>query len=82
LQASARHCLPDSSAAAKAIDWSLNRWPALIRDRNDVALRIDSGSVENRIRPIALGRSNRLFGGLLRAGPRSARVADRPRDQA
>ena len=35
---------------------------------------IDNNWVENRIRPIALGRSNWLFAGSLRAGKRAAAV--------
>src|ERR1700744_3446250 len=33
---------------------------------------IDNSHVENRIRPVALGRSNWLFAGSLRAGQRAA----------
>jgi hypothetical protein len=33
---------------------------------------IDNNPVENQIRPWALGRSNCLFGGLLRSGKRAA----------
>ena len=35
---------------------------------------IDNNWVENRIRPIALGRQNWLFAGSLRAGKRAAAV--------
>jgi transposase len=64
----------DGTAFAKAIDYSLGRWPALIRFLDDGALPIDNNWVENRIRPIALGRSNWLFAGSLRAGKRAAAV--------
>ncbi|MFO5206829.1 transposase domain-containing protein, partial [Salmonella enterica subsp. enterica serovar 1,4,[5],12:i:-] len=37
-------------------------------------LPIDNNWVENRIRPIALGRQNWLFAGSLRAGKRAAAV--------
>ena len=50
-----RQKVPDGSATAKAIDYSLNRWPALIRYLDDGTLPIDNNWVENRIRPIALG---------------------------
>jgi transposase len=40
----------------------------------DGALPIDNNCLENRIRPIALGRSNWLFAGSLRAGKRAAAV--------
>lgn len=64
----------DGTAIAKAIDYSLGRWPALMRFLDDGALPIDNNWIENRIRPIALGRSNWLFAGSLRAGKRAAAV--------
>lgn len=64
----------DGTAIAKAIDYSLGRWEALTRFLDDGALPIDNNWVENRIRPIALGRSNWLFAGSLRAGKRAAAV--------
>jgi transposase len=64
----------DGTAIAKAIDYSLGRWDALTRFLDDGALPIDNNWVENRIRPIALGRSNWLFAGTLRAGKRAAAV--------
>lgn len=57
-----------------AIDYSLNRWMALTRFLDDGDLPIDNNWVENRIRPIALGRQNWLFPGSLRAGKRAAAV--------
>jgi transposase len=62
----------DGTAIAKAIDYSLGRWDALTRFLDDGTLPIDNNWVENRIRPIALGRSNWLFAGSLRAGKRAA----------
>jgi len=64
----------DGTALAKAIDYSLGRWNALTRFLDDGELPIDNNWVENRIRPIALGRSNWLFAGSLRAGKRAAAV--------
>jgi hypothetical protein len=69
-----RQKVPDGSATARAIDYSLKRWLALIRYLDDGTLPIDNNWVENRIRPIALGRSNWLFAGSLRAGQRAAAV--------
>lgn len=66
--------LPDGSATARAIDYSLNRWAALTRYVDDGELPIDNNWVENRIRPIALGRQNWPFAGSLRAGRRAAAV--------
>lgn len=56
------------------VDYSLKRWEALTRYLDDVDLPIDNNWVENRIRPIALGRQNWLFAGSLRAGKRAAAV--------
>ena len=64
----------DGTAMAKAIDYSLKRWAALTRFLTDGAVPIDNNWIENRIRPIALGRSNWLFAGSLRGGQRAAAV--------
>ena len=64
--------VPDGSATAKAIEYSLGRWEALTRYIDDGDLPIDNNWLENRIRPVALGRSNWLFAGSLRAGQRAA----------
>jgi transposase len=69
-----RQKVPDGSATAKAIDYSLNRWTALTRYLGDGALPADNNWIENRIRPIALGRANWLFAGSLRAGQRAAAI--------
>lgn len=66
--------VPDGSATAKAIDYSLRRWVALVRYIDDGDLPIDNNHIENRIRPVALGRNNWLFAGSLRAGQRAAAV--------
>ena len=69
-----RQRVPDGSATAKAIDYSLERWGPLTRYLGDENVPIDNNWVENRIRPIALGRNNWLFAGSLRAGQRAAAV--------
>lgn len=69
-----RQKVPDGSATARAIDYSLKRWTALVRYLDDGDLPIDNNWVENQIRPIAIGRSNWLFAGSLRAGKRAAAV--------
>lgn len=69
-----RQKIPDGSATAKAIDYSLKRWGALTRYLDDGAVPIDNNWVENQIRPWALGRSNWLFAGSLRSGQRAAAV--------
>ena len=67
-----RHKTTDGTAIAKAIDYSLKRWAALTHFIDDGALPPDNNHIENRIRPIALGRSNWLFAGSLRGGQRAA----------
>ena len=69
-----RDQVPEGSATAKALLYSLRRWEALTRYIDDGNLPIDNNWVENQIRPIALGRSNWLFAGSLRAGKRAAAV--------
>lgn len=69
-----RRLVPEGSATARAIDYSLKRWGALMRFIDDGALPADNNWVENQIRPIALGRSNWLFAGSLRAGQRAAAI--------
>ena len=64
----------DGTALAKALDYCLKRWDALVRFADDGALPIDNNHLENRIRPIALGRANWLFAGSLRGGQRAAAV--------
>jgi|ThiBiot_300_biof_1041529.scaffolds.fasta_scaffold01348_9 hypothetical protein len=56
-----RQKVPEGSATARAIDYSLKRWRALTRYIDDGDLPADKNRVENQIRPIALGRSNWLF---------------------
>ncbi|MEO8409027.1 MAG: IS66 family transposase [Propionivibrio sp.] len=64
----------DGSGLARAIDYSLKRWPALIRYVDSGNLPIDNNPVENAIRPITLGRRNWLFTGSERAGYRAAAI--------
>jgi hypothetical protein len=66
--------VPEGSATAKAIDYSLRRWVALTRFLQDGRLPLDNNWVENQIRPIAIGRNNWLFAGSLRAGQRAAAI--------
>jgi hypothetical protein len=69
-----RQRVPDGSATARAIDYGLHRWTALTRYLGDGRLPADNNWIENRIRPIALGRNNWLFAGSLRAGQRAAAI--------
>jgi transposase len=69
-----RRQLPDGSATAKALDYSLWRWVALTRFAGDRELPVDNNWTENQIRPIAIDRNNCLFAGSLRAVQRAAAV--------
>lgn len=66
--------VPDGSATARAVDYSLNRWAALTRHLGDPALPIDNDFDEQQIRPWATGRKNWLFAGTLLAGQRAAAI--------
>lgn len=69
-----RQQVNNGTATAKAIDYSLKRWVALIRYLDDGEVPIDNNWCENQIRPWALGRSNWLFAGSLRSGQRAANI--------
>ena len=49
-----RRRVPDGSAIAKAIDYSLNRWAALTRFLLDGDVPIDNNHLENQMRPWAI----------------------------
>ena len=50
--------VPESSATAKAIAYSLNRWEALTAYLDNGAVQIDNNHIENLMRPWAMGRNN------------------------
>jgi transposase len=64
----------NGGSAAKALDYSLKRWPSLSRYAETGYLPIDNNPVENCIRPIAIGKKNWLFVGSERAGRRAAAI--------
>ena len=66
--------VPDGSAIAKAIDYSLNHWQALSEFLRDGAVPVDNNWIENQMRPWGLGRKNWLFMGSQLAGERAAVV--------
>lgn len=49
--------VPDGSATAKAIDYSLNHWPALTNHLLNGEVSIDNNSIENLVRPWAMACS-------------------------
>ena len=64
----------NGTGTAKALDYSLKRWAALTRYLDDPFIPIDNNHIEQQIRPVAVGRSNWLFAGSLRAGKRAAAI--------
>jgi transposase len=64
----------DGSALARALDYAINRWAAVMRYARHGHLPIDNNPVENAIRPIAIGKKNWLFAGSERAGKRAAAI--------
>lgn len=71
---STRTTVVDGSGTAKAMDYSLRRWPALERYAQSGLLPIDNNPCENAIRPVAVGKKNWLFIGSERAGKRAASI--------
>jgi len=53
-----REMVPDGTASAKAMDYSLKRWVALTRFIEDGNLPIDKNHDEQQIRPWATGRKS------------------------
>lgn len=58
----------------RAIEYTLKRWPALVRYLDDGRYPIDNNLIENAIRPITVGRKNWLFAGSHTAGQRAAAI--------
>jgi transposase len=69
-----RQRVPEGSATAKAIAYSLNRWQALSAYLDNGAVQIDNNHIENLVRPWAMGRKAWLFAGSELAGQRAAIV--------
>ncbi|WP_213991517.1 IS66 family transposase [Sodalis sp. dw_96] len=63
-----------NSGLRRALDYTLNRWPALLCYLEDGRVPIDNNRCENAMRPVAVGRKNWLFAGSLRAGQRMAAI--------
>jgi hypothetical protein len=69
-----RQRVPEGSAIAKAIDYSLRRWQALSRFLHDGDVSPHNNHLENLLRPWAVGRKAWLFAGSELAGQRAAMV--------
>jgi len=60
------------SAIGKAIAYSIRLWPQLTAYTQNGHWQIDNNAVENKIRPLALGRKNYLFAGSHQAAQQAA----------
>jgi len=60
------------SGIGKAINYTINLWSKLVKYVENGAWQIDNNWVENKIRPLALGRKNYLFCGSHQAAQRAA----------
>ena len=60
------------SPVGKACTYALGQWAGLLTYLDHGVVEIDNNSVENAIRPCALGKKNWLFIGDVKAGPRGA----------
>ena len=69
-----RVTVADGSGTAKALDYSIKRWSALVRYAEGGCMPMDNNPLENAIRPIAIGKKNWLFAGPERAGKRAAAI--------
>src|SRR6201997_2148293 len=66
--------LSAKNETAKAIDYSLKRWPALTRFLDDGRLCISNNAAERALRGIAVGRHNWTFAGSDEGGRRAAAI--------
>lgn len=62
------------SAIGQAFTYAQNQWPTLVALFQDGRLLIDNNHIENKIRPLALGRKNYLFAGSHEAAQRAAMI--------
>ena len=67
-----RRELSSKSDTAKAINYSLQRWPALIRFLDDGRLCMSNNAAERTLRCVAVGRHNWTFAGSDEGGRRAA----------
>jgi transposase len=66
--------LSSKNELAKAIDYSLKRWPALSRHLDDGRLCMSNNAAERALRGIAVGRNNCTFAGSDAGGERAAAI--------
>ena len=66
--------LSGKSETAKAIDYSLKRWPAFTRFLNDGRICMSNNAAERELRGVAVGRKNWTFAGSDRGAERAAAI--------
>ena len=64
--------MPPKSTLGKAIAYSLNQWPKLVRYLDDGRLNIDNNRAERAIKPFVIGRKNWLFSNTVKGANASA----------
>ena len=69
-----RERLSGKSEIAKAINYSLNRWPSFTRFLDDGRICLSNNAAERAVRGVALGRANWTFAGSDAGGHRAAAV--------
>jgi hypothetical protein len=68
-----RTVLPQS-ALGKAVTYTLNQWPKLVRCLEYEEVELSNNLAENSMRGVALGRKNWLHVGSVKAGPKVAAI--------
>ena len=66
--------LSSKNEIAKAIQYSLKRWPALTRFLDDGRLCMSNNAAERAVRAVAVGRKNWTFAGSDEGGRRAAAI--------
>jgi transposase len=69
-----RRALASKSPLAKAMDYSLKRWPAFTRFLDDGRLCMSNNAAERAVRGVAVGRRNWTFCGSDAGGRRAAAI--------
>jgi hypothetical protein len=62
------------SALGKAVVYTLNQWPKLVRCLEYEEVELSNNLSENSMRGVALGRKNWLHVGSVKAGPKVAAI--------
>jgi len=66
--------VPPTSALGKALSYTMNQWPKLVRFLENPEMPVDNNYLENQIRPFAQGRRVWLFAQTHRGARASANL--------